>query len=129
MSDRLWLTVRTPDGCYAWPVDDDPGRRDDQVHRARVLLGFPHGPGWILDRTSGWDIRIAPGQPHQQVGAEVRDVSELGGVDPAAVREWRDKDADARSADRLETARAVLASLTPAERQTLHADIPAGPGR
>lgn len=113
------LIVHTPDGCYHWPLGDpDPDTREDLATRARALIGFPPGDDW-LQPGSGWRIALAPGEPHQQLGATERDVAELADVAEAEVAAWRAADDRVREKVRLGDARRALAALKPEERAAL----------
>lgn len=77
-----WLIVSTPDGPHVWPLGDvDAVGVERAAARARALVGFPDGDGWVRNRTSQWCVQCSPGEPHPSLmeRATVHDAAELEG--------------------------------------------------
>lgn len=119
-----WLIVQTPSGASCWPVDDDPGRRQEQIDRARALAGFPPGEAWIRNPESAWRLMLSVDRPHPNLGARDRDPAELAAVAAADVQAWRDADLAANRQRRVAAARDVMTRLTPEERTQAIGEIP-----
>jgi hypothetical protein len=85
-----WLVIRTPDGVWVWemwPDGEQPDDVDDLLNAARVVAGYSTDD--IAVRNDGFDIQMAPGQPHDSLlGQALRGtLAELRAVDAAAVVE------------------------------------------
>lgn len=119
----LWLTIRTPQGAVCWPVDDDPAVHEDQINRARVVVGFPPGEEWIRDPAGGWHLSLSPGPPHERIGATPRDAAELERVPAEDVQAWREADTAACRRRRMDAAHAVLTALDDTDRAELIAKV------
>jgi len=124
VADVWWLTIRTPRDVRCWPLGNpDPSALDDLIARAKALVSFPGGDSWAADPAGPWHCAYGLGEPHPNVGAQVRDVAELRAVSPGAVVAWREADVQARRAADLAAARAATARLTDADRATLRAEL------
>lgn len=119
-----WIGIRVNDVQHLWHVGtvDDEGL-DDLIHRARKVLGYPHG-----DPVIPGDVRMFEDVPHEVVlgAGQVHDIAELRAVPAAHVKAYRDKSAETVRERRLDDARRVLAQLPAADRAALHAELAKG---
>lgn len=117
-----WLIARTPTGGHTWELGEpDPAGTENLVVRAKTLLGWPHDdrPG------DGWDISLAPGEPHPSLRAVCahREVAELLRVADSAVQVWLAGDAAARREAELSAVQSAVQRLSAADSQVLRSRL------
>lgn len=117
-----WLTIRTPGEVHCWylgnPSDDE---REQLVHRARLVVGFPADDAWVADVSLGYAVQIEPGGTEgdqrpfavHKGRATVRDVAELAAVKPAAVDAYQAQRIAYHRTVEIDSAKAVLDRLAP----------------
>lgn len=125
-----WLIVRLGGVPHCWQVGelgDDTSTRD-LIDRARVVVGFPAGDGWVADGR-GDTVQLTCGEPHPQLMAQatVHRLSELDAVSVETLASYRAAcDVEHRQAC-VRLARESLARLTPDERAQVIGEIPPRP--
>lgn len=116
-----WFLILKRDArldCWQLP---DEHVDDELVDRARTLLGFPPGDGFIADPRFAVQLTTLDRPP---VGATVRQRSELDAVTPAELAAYRQAGYAARREERLETAREAVLQLSSDERRQVYDEIP-----
>lgn len=112
----IWLIIHTPDGVFVWPVWEDDAEPDASlIDAARVLVGYPADdiPVRTDTDTDGYDIQLAPGEPHASLlaRATVGSVADLRKVDATAVATHVQARVAAARQSTVDAAKAVLANL------------------
>lgn len=122
-----WLIVKRDNAIHCWHLgDSDPQRTADAIERARTLLGFPPGDGWVDAAERRNSVQLTPGEPHPSVmaTATVHQMSDLDRVTAEQLTAYRAAVLAATSGARMQTARDAVARLTDAERASLRDEMP-----
>lgn len=124
-----WLIIRRDGVPHCWLVGDtsDETRTRDIIDRARVLLGFPVGDGWVSDPSL--DVALTGGAPHERLMAvaTVHQLSDLDGVSAEALAAYRSQGAVEQRRAFMQAAAAAMAVLTADERAQVTGEIPPRP--
>lgn len=122
----LWLIAHTPHGVRCWDlgVDELPDDVDALVAAAGLTVGLPADGPWV-DTAGEWDLSLTVGQPHQTLleRATVADAAALRTVDPTRLAAYRQAQAHAIRATKVDAARAALAALDVADVADVLADL------
>lgn len=121
-----WLILRHGGVPHCWPVGDttDEARIRDVIDRARALVGFPAGDGWIADPRL--DVVLTNGQPHDKLmaTATVHQLSDLDAVTADALAAYRLQGAAEQRRAYMQAAKAAMTVLTADERTQVISEIP-----
>jgi hypothetical protein len=125
-----WLVVKVGGAPHCWPVGDtsDGARVREVIDRARVLVGFPAGDGWLADPARN-TVQLTCGQPHEQLMAQatVHRLSDLDTVTVEALTAYQAACDVDTSRMRMAAAKETMLALTSDERTQVIAEIPPQP--
>ncbi len=117
-----WIIVKIGGVRNAWNVGNLSGAQlEAALVRARIAAGMAAGDGAPGD-VSLFDGNVAEIAPVVLATVVVRDPAELQAITPTQVQTYTDSWAQAKSSDRMDTARSAINALTAAEKVALRTE-------